>query len=98
VITSKKTLVIAKIKISEQIIGGYNPLDWNGREWKCTNQSFIFDRNYVDTGQFSYVVESWKYNYAISCNPHSLPYFGKNILFQMVKYIVIVIQEYIMTS
>src|SRR5581483_7580902 len=30
------TLVIAKIKNSEQIVGGYNPLDWSGGGYKST--------------------------------------------------------------
>src|SRR6266536_3295921 len=37
------TIVIAKVTNSEQIIGGYNPLQWDSsNSWKSTNDSFIF--------------------------------------------------------
>ncbi|RIA94896.1 hypothetical protein C1645_817378, partial [Glomus cerebriforme] len=37
------TIWIAKIKNSTQLIGGYNPLDWSGDNWKATTDSFIYD-------------------------------------------------------
>ncbi|GBC43887.2 BTB/POZ protein [Rhizophagus irregularis DAOM 181602=DAOM 197198] len=38
------TIWVAKIKNSTQIIGGYNPLDWNGKAvWKTTTNNFIFN-------------------------------------------------------
>jgi hypothetical protein len=37
------TIWIAKIKDSTQLIGGYNPLDWGGYDWKTTEDSFIFN-------------------------------------------------------
>src|SRR5205823_9884258 len=37
------TIVVVKIKNSEQIVGGYNPLNWNSSETlKSTYDSFIF--------------------------------------------------------
>src|SRR6266542_5298008 len=37
------TIVIAKVAHSEQIFGGYNPLEWDSsNSWKSTNDSFIF--------------------------------------------------------
>ena len=37
------TIVIAKVTNSEQIIGGYNPLEWDSSSgYKSTNDSFIF--------------------------------------------------------
>ncbi|CAB4379622.1 unnamed protein product [Rhizophagus irregularis] len=36
------TIWIAKIKNSTKLIGGYNPLDWNGDCWKSTRDSFLF--------------------------------------------------------
>src|SRR5205823_14422093 len=37
------TIVVIKIKNSEQIVGGYNPLNWDSSEtWKSTYDSFIF--------------------------------------------------------
>jgi hypothetical protein len=52
------TIVIVKIANSEQIVGGYNPLDWNGNcIWKSTNDSFIFsfaDRNNIQSAKIGY--------------------------------------------
>ncbi|CAB4427806.1 unnamed protein product [Rhizophagus irregularis] len=36
------TIWIAKIEDSTNLIGGYNPLDWNGDGWKYTRNSFLF--------------------------------------------------------
>src|SRR5437762_1250852 len=66
-----KTLVIGKLENSNQIVGGYNPLDWNGEGYKCTAKSFIFnisDRNDIKTANFSYVI-SKKSGNAINCHP-----------------------------
>ncbi|PKY51485.1 hypothetical protein RhiirA4_468551 [Rhizophagus irregularis] len=35
------TIWVAKIRGSSQLIGGYNPLDWNGNGWKITRDSFL---------------------------------------------------------
>src|SRR5688572_28530256 len=41
------TIWVAKIQGSTQLIGGYNPLDWNGScGWKRTADSFLF--NFTD--------------------------------------------------
>src|SRR6185369_10342275 len=74
-----KTLVVGKIQSSEQIIGGYNPLNWNGNHiYKNTTESFIFNinnRNDINTAQFSYVINNHYVN-AVYCNPSYLPTFG----------------------
>jgi hypothetical protein len=67
----KKTLVIGKIQNTEQIIGGYNPLDWNGDEYKNATESFIFNIN-NSVVRFSYVKENF---YAICCLSAGLPSF-----------------------
>ncbi|CAI2185010.1 1278_t:CDS:2, partial [Funneliformis geosporum] len=37
------TIVIVKLTNSEQIIGGYNPIGWEGNnDYKSTDDSFIF--------------------------------------------------------
>ncbi|EXX53106.1 hypothetical protein RirG_247090 [Rhizophagus irregularis DAOM 197198w] len=36
------TIFVAKVQDSTQLIGGYNPLDWNGNDWKTTRDSFLF--------------------------------------------------------
>ncbi|RGB39414.1 hypothetical protein C1646_689952 [Rhizophagus diaphanus] len=63
------TIWIAKIKNSTQIIGGYNPLDWNGDSvWNNTTDSFIFNftngKN-ISTSKISYVNNR---KYADFCN------------------------------
>ncbi|EXX78295.1 hypothetical protein GLOIN_2v1772252 [Rhizophagus irregularis DAOM 181602=DAOM 197198] len=45
------TIWVAKIQDSTQLIGGYNPLDWNGNGWKSTRDSFIF--SFTDGKNFS---------------------------------------------
>ncbi|CAG8688782.1 15137_t:CDS:2, partial [Racocetra fulgida] len=70
------TIVIAKIKDKSWLIGGYNPLDWNGNDvWKQTTDSFLFVLN-IDTlkGSTSYVDHS---SYAIYCNSGCGPSFGE---------------------
>ncbi|EXX53103.1 hypothetical protein GLOIN_2v1176608 [Rhizophagus irregularis DAOM 181602=DAOM 197198] len=38
------TIFVAKVQDSTQLIGGYNPLDWNGNcGWKTTRDSFLFN-------------------------------------------------------
>src|SRR5205085_6032940 len=74
-----KTLVVAKIQNSEQIFGGYNPLDWSG-EWECkrTTESFIFnisDRNNINTTWYSYANN---YDNAIHGSREYLALFGQN--------------------
>jgi hypothetical protein len=72
-----KTLVVGKIQNSDQLVGGYNPLDWNGNDvWKNTDKSFIFNisnRNDIRTARFSNVKNS---NNAIYGDPNHLPVFG----------------------
>ncbi|RHZ73528.1 hypothetical protein Glove_230g156 [Diversispora epigaea] len=38
------TIVVAKVKGTDEIVGGFNPLAWDKKttEWKKTNKSFIF--------------------------------------------------------
>ena len=73
------TIIVAKIKDSNQIVGGYNPLDWNGNGYKNTPDSFIFhfnDRKNINTGTISRV----KYpQHAIQCRSNSGPIFGIDV-------------------
>ncbi|RIA84232.1 hypothetical protein C1645_832588 [Glomus cerebriforme] len=52
-------IVLIKIKDSEQIIGGYNPLGWDiSNDYKSTSDSFIFsftDRSNKNTAKVSYI-------------------------------------------
>ncbi|RGB35753.1 hypothetical protein C1646_667490 [Rhizophagus diaphanus] len=53
------TIWVAKIQDSTQLIGGYNPLDWNGNDvWKTTRDSFLFnftDGKNISTAKLGYV-------------------------------------------
>ncbi|RHZ72858.1 hypothetical protein Glove_236g48 [Diversispora epigaea] len=39
-----KTIIVLKVKDTEEILGGYNPLEWenNNDHWKKTKDSFVF--------------------------------------------------------
>ncbi|RGB30151.1 hypothetical protein C1646_711827 [Rhizophagus diaphanus] len=77
------TIVIAKIANSEQIVGGYNPLDWKpilnkDNYYKSTNDSFIFsftDRNNLQTLKVSYPKKDCQLYSVISCSDYG-PIFG----------------------
>ncbi|RGB27782.1 hypothetical protein C1646_798226 [Rhizophagus diaphanus] len=74
------TIWIAKVKNSTQLIGGYNPLDWDQSwSWKTTADSFIFNftngKN-ISTAKMSYVN---KHNYAVLCNKNYGPTMGNLI-------------------
>ncbi|GBC00444.1 hypothetical protein RclHR1_03860009 [Rhizophagus clarus] len=70
-------IVIVKIKNTDQMIGGYNPLDWGGnRHFKTTADSFIFSfKNYknTNTGKIGRVI---KKEDAIYCYNSYGPTFG----------------------
>ncbi|GBB87518.1 hypothetical protein RclHR1_00140022 [Rhizophagus clarus] len=62
------TIWVAKIKDSTQIIGGYNPLDWDGVSyWKTATDSFLFNftnANDISTAKAGYINGQ---NYAVFC-------------------------------
>jgi len=73
------TIVIAKIKRTNQLVGGYNPLDWNGFDHKITTDSFIFffdDYENLDTGKIGRVIDTES---AVGCWPGWGPLFGLNL-------------------
>ncbi|EXX50194.1 BTB/POZ domain-containing protein [Rhizophagus irregularis DAOM 181602=DAOM 197198] len=67
------TIVIAKIKGTNKIVGGYNPYSWSGNTNGNTNDSFLFlfdDYRSVDTGNLYRVNDkryavSWKNYYGV---------------------------------
>ncbi|RIA97529.1 hypothetical protein C1645_871284 [Glomus cerebriforme] len=72
------TMMILKMRDSEQIIGGYNPLEWDSSGKKSTTDSFIFsfkDRTDLQTAQVGY---SNGDPYSIACHPNI---FGYNDLY-----------------
>jgi hypothetical protein len=73
------TLTVARIKGSNQIVGGYNPLDWNGHDYKNTSDSFIFyfnDCYDLNTGKIGRVTDP---KHAIQCRSNWGPIFGMNV-------------------
>ncbi|CAB4373478.1 unnamed protein product [Rhizophagus irregularis] len=71
------TIWIAKIKNSTQLIGGYNPLDWDqSNNWKTTADSFLFNFTNgrdISTSKRSYVsIQDW----AVFCGPRYGPTMG----------------------
>ncbi|GBB87980.1 hypothetical protein RclHR1_01450008 [Rhizophagus clarus] len=71
------TIVVVKIKNSEQIAGGYNPLSWDSSgSNKSTKESFLF--NFMDKNDFqsANVVNSKGDQYSVRCRSHCGPYFG----------------------
>ncbi|CAB4384936.1 unnamed protein product [Rhizophagus irregularis] len=70
------TIWIAKIQGSTQLIGGYNPLDWNGYHWKNTADSFLFsftDGKILSTAKLGYVKVA---NNAVYCDNNQGPSMG----------------------
>ncbi|RIA86972.1 hypothetical protein C1645_740464 [Glomus cerebriforme] len=70
------TIWIAKIQDSTQLIGGYNPLDWNGNGVKRTADSFLFnftDGTNISTAKLGYVIDT---NKAIFCYNNQGPSMG----------------------
>jgi hypothetical protein len=74
------TVTLIKIKGTEEIIGGYNPLEWKSSSYWCkTNDSFIFSfkNKNINDAIISNVVNV---SNAIYCVPHCGPYFGNDII------------------
>jgi hypothetical protein len=68
------TIWIAKIKNSKQLIGGYNPLDWDGHGRKNTRSSFLF--NIPNEKNISAKVSHNTTMYAIYCHSKHGPSMG----------------------
>jgi hypothetical protein len=74
------TVTFIKVNESEEIIGGYNPLEWkSSASWGITNDSFIFSfkNKYIKDAIISNVVNA---NNAIYYNIRCGPYFGSDIV------------------
>jgi hypothetical protein len=76
------TVVIVKIQNSDQIVGGYNPLEWDSScSGKCTKDSFIFSFTNKNDLQAAKVVYSIGGNFSIYCHPANGPVFGCHDLY-----------------
>ncbi|CAG8498398.1 35508_t:CDS:2 [Racocetra persica] len=73
------TIVVAKIQNSNQLVGGYNPVDWDtSGQNKYSNCSFIFslnDSTNLTNVKLGRILSSY-YSYAICCNSSNGPNFG----------------------
>ncbi|CAG8840714.1 36297_t:CDS:1, partial [Racocetra persica] len=72
------TIVVGRIANSSRLVGGYNPLDWNGHNvWKKTKNSFLFvlDKNDLKKATVSRVNHNLC-NRAIGCSGDHGPLFG----------------------
>ncbi|CAB4397973.1 unnamed protein product [Rhizophagus irregularis] len=71
------TIIVVKIEETNQIVGGYNPLDWEGSDiCKNTQDSFIFIfDNYrdINTGRIGRVTDA---SHALVCSNRWGPIFG----------------------
>ncbi|GBC03408.1 hypothetical protein RclHR1_05100004 [Rhizophagus clarus] len=71
------TIWVAKIQGTTQLVGGYNPLDWNGNGvWKTTRDSFLFnftDGNNISTAKLGYVKNP---GWAVYCANNQGPHMG----------------------
>ncbi|RGB31010.1 hypothetical protein C1646_710146 [Rhizophagus diaphanus] len=85
------TIWIAKIKNSTQLIGGYNPLDWDQSwSWKSTEDSYLFNFTNgrdISTAKRSYVS---KRNKAVCCMGQLWVIYSVKIMFGL---IIIMIME-----
>ncbi|CAB4377961.1 unnamed protein product [Rhizophagus irregularis] len=72
------TIVVVKVQNSEQILGGYNPLQWDSsNKWKQTRDSFLFsfkNRNDLNSGKVGHI--NADYDYALYCCQNYGPAFG----------------------
>ncbi|GBB87133.1 hypothetical protein RclHR1_01360004 [Rhizophagus clarus] len=76
-----RTVTIVKVKDSNEILGGYNPLEWKSiNRYSTTKDSFIFSFNNKDRNE-DYILSRIKdYQYAIDNRSHYGPSFGNGDL------------------
>jgi hypothetical protein len=76
------TVTFVKVKDSEEIIGGYNPLKWESSQtWGETRDSFIFSFKSKDNNYRDSVISNVKYpNNALLFSTTAGPYFGNDIV------------------
>jgi hypothetical protein len=70
------TIWVAKIQDSTELIGGYNPLDWEGNDWKKTDASFLFNFTNIkdiSTAKLGYVNQK---SFAVYCGNEYGPKMG----------------------
>src|SRR5438034_6965492 len=74
------TITLIKVKGTEEILGGYNPIIWNSSDtWGKTKYSFIFSfkNNNIKDAIISNVQNT---NCALNYGPNRGPYFGHDMI------------------
>ncbi|RHZ71579.1 hypothetical protein Glove_256g111 [Diversispora epigaea] len=68
-----KTVIILKVKDTGEILGGYNPLEWenNNDQWKKTNESFVFSLKTTNMKN-SILSRALDYNSTVYSTPSNL--------------------------
>ncbi|CAB4381671.1 unnamed protein product [Rhizophagus irregularis] len=91
------TIIVLKIKNSEGIIGGYNPLecDSTNGSFKRTKGSFLFSFTNKKNVQTAKVGYSNGNKYSIVCYPYFGPIFGYNIYYLELMDPLILLYSYI---
>ncbi|GBC04178.1 hypothetical protein RclHR1_05550015 [Rhizophagus clarus] len=75
------TVTFIKVKGTEEIIGGYNPLEWkSSHSWGKTNDSFIFSFKNKNNFKDAILSNVKNIDYALWFNYDSGPYFGVDIV------------------
>src|SRR4051812_19001802 len=77
-INQLSTVMIIKVKDSDEILGGYNPIEWRSDNlYGVTKESFIFSFENEDNHILSRVMD---YQHAITNESYCGPSFGKGDL------------------
>jgi hypothetical protein len=75
------TVIIAKVKGNNEIIGGYNPIEWKSIDrYNYTKDSFIFSFNYKDRNENFILSRIIDDHYAINNKSYYGPSFGNGDL------------------
>ncbi|RIA97532.1 hypothetical protein C1645_813944 [Glomus cerebriforme] len=78
----ESTITIAKIKNSEHIVGGYNPLQWDSSDThKSTKDSFIFSFTNRKSLQSAKLGNNTGDAYSIGCYLKNGPLFGSDLVY-----------------
>jgi hypothetical protein len=75
------TVTFIKIEGTEEIIGGYNPLEWkSSNTWGKTNDSFIFSSKNKNNFKDAIISNIENTDYALNYGIYSGPCFGRDIV------------------
>jgi hypothetical protein len=77
-----KTVTFIKVKGTDEILGGYNPIIWkSNNDWGETKDSFIFSFKYINGLFKDRIISNVKeINYALNYGQHRGPSFGGDLI------------------